>query len=116
MEQFKVKYTKPGTHTFRNEDIIEKIIEKNDNLTGSTIEDIHSLIYRASEVNLLDEVIAIAMSEARYCSIVKVAGMEPEYMDIPVTIQAISYPVLKFKAKAYVLYPNEVRYINTGIK
>ena len=42
MEQFKVKYTKPGTHTFRNEDIMEKIIEINDNLTGSTIEDIHS--------------------------------------------------------------------------
>ena len=116
MELFNIKYTKPGIDTFRNVDILEKTIEINDNLTGPTIEDIHSLIYRASEVNLLNEVIAIAMSEARYCSIVKVAGMEPEYMNIPVTIQAISYPVLKFKAKAYVLYPNEVRYVNTGIK
>lgn len=116
MEQFKIKYTKPETHTFKNVDVMEKIIEINDNLTDSTIEDIHSLINRAIEVNLFNEVIAIAMSEARYCSIVKVAGMEPEYMDLPVTIQTISYPVLKFKAKAYVLYPNEVRYINTGIK
>lgn len=116
MEQFKIKYTKPETHTFKNVDVMEKIIEINDNLTDSTIEDIHSLINRAIEVNLFNEVIAIAMSEARYCSIVKVAGMEPEYMGLPVTIQTISYPVLKFKAKAYVLYPNEIRYINTGIK
>lgn len=116
MEQFKIKYTKPETHTFKNIDVMEKIIEINDNLTDSTIEDIHSLINRAIEVNLFNEVIAIAMSEARYCSIVKVAGMEPEYIGLPVTIQTISYPVLKFKAKAYVLYPNEVRYINTGIK
>ena len=116
MEQFKIKYTKPETHTFKNIDIMEKIIEINDNLTDSTIEDIHLLINRAIEVNLFNEIIAIAMSEARYCSIVKVAGMEPEYMGLPVTIQTISYPVLKFKAKAYVLYPNEVRYINTGIK
>lgn len=116
MKQFKVKYTKPETHTFKNVDIMEKIIEINDNLTDSTIEDIHSLINRAIEVNLFNEVIAIAMSEARYCSIVKVAGIESEYMGLPVTIQTISYPVLKFKAKAYVLYPNEVRYINTGIK
>lgn len=116
MEQFKIKYTKPETHTFKNVDVMEKIIEINDNLTDSTIEDIHLLINRAIEVNLFNEVIAIAMSEARYCSIVKVAGMEPEYMGLPVTIQTISYPVLKFKAKAYVLYPNEIRYINTGIK
>ena len=116
MEQFKIKYTKPETHTFKNVDVMEKIIEINDNLTDSTIEDIHSLINRAIEVNLFNEVIAIAMSEARYCSIVKVTGMEPEYMGLPVTIQTISYPVLKFKAKAYVLYPNEIRYINTGIK
>ena len=116
MEQFKIKYTKPETNTFKNVDVMEKIIEINDNLTDSTIEDIHLLINRAIEVNLFNEVIAIAMSEARYCSIVKVAGMEPEYMGLPVTIQTISYPVLKFKAKAYVLYPNEIRYINTGIK
>ena len=116
MEQFKIKYTKPETHTFKNVDVMEKIIEINDNLTDSTIEDIPLLINRAIEVNLFNEVIAIAMSEARYCSVVKVAGMEPEYMGLPVTIQTISYPVLKFKAKAYVLYPNEIRYINTGIK
>lgn len=116
MEQFKIKYIKPEAHTFKNVDIIEKIIEINDNLTNSTIEDIHSLINRVIEVNLFNEVIAIAMSEARYCSIVKVAGMEPEYIGLPVTIQTTSYSILKFKAKAYVLYPNEVRYINTGIK
>lgn len=116
MEQFKIKHTKPGADTFRGVDIVEKIIEINDNLTIPTIEDIHSLIYRASEVNLLHEVVAIAMSEARYCSIVKVAGMEPDYMDIPVTIQAVAEPVLKFKAKAYILYPEDVRYINTGRK
>lgn len=117
MEQFKIKHPKhPGKDSFKVSSIKETIIDINDNLTQSTIEEIHEILFRAHEICLDKEIVAIAMSEACYCSIVKVAGLEPEYMGIPVIIQPVPEPVIKFKAKINILYPNEVRYVNTGKK
>ena len=113
MERIRIKYSENLPKDFFGlSSAVKKIIKINKTLSAETIEEIHKKIFKANHFGLDKEIVAIAMNIESYTSIVKISGLEPKYMDYPVIIESVEKPIIKFKAKIELLYPEKVKHIN----
>lgn len=111
MEYFKIKVVKEKVNS--KPKLRRLVLPYEKKLFKKTTNTIFNLIFRASDRDILEDAICIRVGKIQYYSLVKIAGINPTYSNLPVTINGVdNEPELLFKAKTYLTHEEDVFYVN----